>query len=412
LRNAFLLTNAQKHLDTGKNGFHSRPMQFVLSACGSSHMRPVARALQERDALAGLWISDKNTTGIAPEKYRRCWPYHLAMKPFLHLTPIGIKEKMAMALFPLWETWVRHQKPPPFDVAYTIMGHGTELFEVAKRTGAFKVIDASSSHPTSFYGFWQRECDLWNSGVGVGLPRWMFTRCNQDLERADLILCPSKFVRDSMLYNGIPEAKCALNPYGVDTATFTPRTTVPVKPRFVCVGTICLRKGHQYLFRAFEKVRKVLPDAELVCVGGYYPDFKLEKKRWQDTFTHHENLTHSELAEILREATAFVFPSNEEGFARAIIEGMAAGLPIIATHESGATTLVDDGIEGIIVKARNVDQIAEAMIRAATNREENERMGHAAYARGAQKNSWGDFADRLIKICGEALEKRRKPLQT
>ena len=180
------------------------------------------------------------------------------------------------------------------------------------------------------------------------------------------------------------------------------------KLQFICVGTICLRKGHQYLFRAFEKVRQVLPDAKMVCVGGYYPDFKKEQSRWQGTFIHYQNISNAELAKTLRESTAFVFPSNEEGFAKAVIEGMASGLPIIATHESGATTLVDHGVEGIIIKARNVDQIAEAMIRVATNREENERMGHAAFARGAKKNSWGDFADRLIGICGEALEKRTR----
>ena len=288
------------------------------------------------------------------------------------------------------------------------MGFGTELFEIAERTGALKIIDAINSHPTSSFGFWQRECDLWCPGTRVGWPHWMFSRANRELERADLILCPSKFVRDSMLYNGIPEAKCFLNPYGVDTSTFTPRTTVPAKPQFICVGTICLRKGHQYLFRAFEKVRKILPEAELVCIGGYYPDFKKEKLRWQGTFTHYQNISNAELAKTLRESTAFVFPSNEEGFAKAVIEGMASGLPIIATHESGATTLVDDGVEGLIVQARQVDQIAGAMIRLATNREENERMGRTAHARGARNNSWGDFAGRLINICGEALEKRSR----
>ena len=382
-------------------------MQILTGACGSGHLRPIARALQDRKALAGLWICDKNTTGITPDKYRRCWPYHLLMKPFYHLGSMALLEKMAMALFPVWGQWVRHQEVPKLDVVYAMMGHGTELFDIAERTGALKVMDATSSHPTSFYGFWQRECDLWCPGTNVGIPRKMFARANRELERADVISCPSKFVRDAMLYNGIPEAKCVLNPYGVDTAQFTPRTEVPAKPRFVCVGAICLRKGHQYLFRAFEQVRKKLPEAELICAGGYYPDFKNERPRWEGTFTHYPHLAHPELAKILRESTAFVFPSNEEGFAKAIIEAMGAGLPIIGTHESGATTLVDDGVEGLIVRARNVDQIAEAMIRLATNREENARMGRAAYARGAQKNSWGDFADRVIQFCGEALEKKR-----
>jgi glycosyltransferase involved in cell wall biosynthesis len=382
-------------------------MRILTGAGGAAHLRPIARALQDRDALAGLWICDKNTTGISPDKYRRCWPYHLLMKPFYHLTSIGPREKMSMILFPIWAAWIRRQNPPAFEVAYAIMGHGSELFELAEKAGALKVVDATSSHPTSFYGFWQRECDLWCPGAKVGIQRKMFARANRELERADVILCPSKFVRDSMLYNGIPEAKCVLNPYGVDTSVFTSRTTLPAKPRFICVGTICLRKGHQYLFRAFEQVRKVLPDAELICVGGDYPDFKKERPRWQDTFTHYQNISNDALAKTLRESTAFVFPSNEEGFAKAILEGMGAGLPIIATHESGATTLVDDGVEGIIVKARNVDQIARAMIRTATNREENERMGRAAHARGAKNNSWGHFAERLIAMCRDALEMKR-----
>ncbi len=371
------------------------------------HTRQFARPLQDRDALAGLWISDKNTTGIAPEIYRRCWAYHLAMKPFYHFAPLGIREQASLRFIPIWSAWMRRQAAPHFDVAYGCGGgQATEIFDLADQTGALKVIDSSSSHPTSAYGFWQRECDLWNPGTNVAITRWMFARWNRELERADIILCPSKFVRDSMIYNGIPEKKCMLNPYGVDTSIFQPRSEVPSKPRFICVGTICLRKGHQYLFRAFEKVRKVFPDAELICAGAYYPDFSKERRRWEGTFTHFEHLPHNELAKILQEATAFVFPSNEEGFARSIIEGMASGLPIIATHESGATTLVDDGVEGLIVRARDIDHIAEAMIRVASDRELNRRMGEAACARGGKKNSWNDFADRLIKMCDEALARR------
>jgi glycosyltransferase involved in cell wall biosynthesis len=401
-----------KKLDEYSGTLHLRSMRIVLATCGSAHLRAISRALQDRGALAGLWIPDKNTTGIDADKFRRCWAYHLAMKPFYHLAPMGLTQKAAMALLPIWGSWISRQRAEPFDVAYTIMGHGTELFDVAERTGALKVMDASSSHPTSFYGFWQRECDLWCPGARVGIPRWIFARANRELERADLILCPSKFVRDSMLYNGISESKCVLNPYGVDTREFTPRSEVPTKPRFICVGAICLRKGHQYLFRAFEKVRRVLKDAELVCAGGYAPDFRRERPRWEGSFRHYENLPAAGVAKLLREATAFVFPSNEEGFARAIIEAMASGLPIIATHESGATTLVDDGVEGWIVRGRDVDQLADAMIKTASDREANARMGRAAHQRGAQKNDWGDFAERTLQICEAAMQKRKVPSNT
>jgi glycosyltransferase involved in cell wall biosynthesis len=102
-----------------------------------------------------------------------------------------------------------------------------------------------------------------------------------------------------------------------------------------------------------------------------------------------------------------VFPSNEEGFAKAIIEAMASGLPIIATHQSGATTLVDDGVQGCIVRGRDVDQLAEAMIKVATDRALNEKMGRASYERGAQKNSWSDYADRTVHICEQEIAKKK-----
>jgi glycosyltransferase involved in cell wall biosynthesis len=220
---------------------------------------------------------------------------------------------------------------------------------------------------------------------------------NRDLERADLIVCPSVFVKDTMLSNGIPESKCFVNPFGVDSQLFKSRSTIPTTPKFICVGTICLRKGHQYLFRAFELVKKVIPNAELICVGDYKRDFAKEKPRWNGLFTHIPHVDHTTLAGILQSCTAFVFPSQEEGFARVLLEAMGAGLPIIASHESGATTLVHVGVEGFIVRGRDPRHIADAMIRVFLDPELNRKMGEAAHKKGAAKNTWQDYGDRLLE---------------
>ena len=234
----------------------------------------------------------------------------------------------------------------------------------------------------------------------------MFARMNRELERADQVLCPSNFVRDTMVTYGIPEEKCFINPFGVDTSIFVPRKNIPEIPRFISVGSICLRKGHHYLFRAFEQVKKIIPQAELICVGIYGDDFRQERRRWEGTFTHHPHLSHGELAPLLSQCTAFVFPSLEEGFARVITEAMASGLPIIASYESGATTLVRDGVEGIIVHPRDPREIADALVRVARDRELNQRLGEAAHRRGAARNSWLDYGDRLLAEYGACLERR------
>src|SRR6266540_3670900 len=123
---------------------------------------------------------------------------------------------------------------------------------MARSSGALKGVDCPNSHPTSYYGYMERECDIWCPGANVPIPRWMFARMNRELETADVVLCPSNFVRDTMVQNGLPVEKCFVNPFGVDTSVFVPRTELAQPAQFICVGMICLRKGHHYLFRAFE----------------------------------------------------------------------------------------------------------------------------------------------------------------
>jgi len=384
-------------------------MQVLMTTSRAWHLGQAAAACSARGALAGLWMADSDRAGLPAGQYRRCWPYHLAMKPFYHLAPQIWQEHATYAFLPLWRFWLRAalRSAPAYDVAHAIAGFGTEIFDHADATGALKVLDCPNSHPTTYRGFWQRECDLWCPGERVPVPDWIFARMNRELERADLVIVQSKFCRESMAANGIPPAKVMINPMGVDTSTFAPRTAVPAAPRFICVGTICLRKGHQYLFRAFQRVKERLPAAELICVGQYKCDFRRERPRWEGTFTHYPSLPHARLAPLLRECTAFVFPSQEEGIARAQIEALASGLPVIGTHEGGATTLVEDGVEGFIVGGRDPSALADAMLRLAGDPALNARMGQAAHLKGARRNTWQDYGDRLLDEYAARLARRR-----
>jgi glycosyltransferase involved in cell wall biosynthesis len=329
------------------------------------------------------------------------------MMPFYMWLPQIVGERAFYGFFPLWKAWLALQEFPPCNVVQAIIGYGTEPFDLAEKTGALKVLDCPNSHPLTYFGFWQRECDLWCPGDRVPIPKWMFARMNRELERADIIIVQSKFCRESMIMNGIPTGKIIVNLMGVDQTIFTKRPAAPSKTRFVCVGTICLRKGHQYLFRAWDIVKRKLPDAELICVGDYKSDFRKERPKWEGAFIHCPRLSHAEIANLLGNATAFVFPSQEEGIARAQIEALACGVPVIGTHEGGATTVVDDGVEGLIVRGRDPEHIATAMLRLGRDRDLNQRMGDAAYKKMATQGSWQQYGDRLLERYFEALEQRR-----
>lgn len=375
-----------------------KPFKALFSGMSSWYLDHTAREFQAMGSLGGYWVGNANRSGIHPKLYRRIWWYHLAQKPFYHLPFTDLEERMRWHNLPLYDAWMSRQAlPGDVDVVQGPMGSCEALFRLAERSGrpVLKVFDAPNSHPTSQFGYWQRECDLYCPGYIVPPPQWVRSRIVREIEAADLVLCPSNFVKESMVQNGIPEEKCFVSHFGVDTKIFKKRTKLPENPRFICVGSLTVRKGHQYLFRAFKKVKAVLPNAELVCIGGIRPDFKIEFKKWQGSFEHHSAIPHTRLAEMLTECTAFVFPSLEEGFARVLSEAMAAGLPILASYESGATTVVRDGVNGIIIRPWDIDMMADAMIKIAQNQDMNIKLGQFAYESGAKFNTWSDYAARL-----------------
>lgn len=384
---------------------HPNP-KCLISGMGSWHLGHTAREFEKLGALTGYWVSNSSRSGVSEARYRRIWDYHLAQKLFYHLPFPKLEEEMRWINLPFYERWIaRRTLPEDTNVVQGPMGSCEALFRLADRSGrkVLKVFDAPNSHPTNLVGYWQRECDIYYPGYRVPMCLAARSRINRELEQADLILCPSNYVRDTMVLNGIPAEKCFISHFGVDTSIFVPRTEPPPVPTFVCVGSICLRKGHQYLFRAFEQLKQKLPDARLICVGGVRPDFRQELKHWEGTFEHHPSLPHAGISKLLSSATAFILASVEEGFARVLSEAMACALPVIATYETGATTVIRDQQEGFIVPARNVTALTQAMISAASDRGFNLEMGRKALLAGGKSNTWADYAKRLHNAYTERL---------
>lgn len=373
-------------------------MNILYASCGGTWIHHSASEMLRLGQQAWLYTATKNFTNLPAANYKRCRAFSLAYQPFYRFAKGRFGEAAFHAAMPIWRAWFRRQQLPRVDVVNSVMGFAKDPFDYAEKIGALKVIDASNSHPTSFYGFWQRELDIWNPGARVGVPRRSFAQINREIERADLIVCASTYVRESMLYNGISESKLAVNPFGADLSVFTPRQNLPEKPRFLFVGALTLRKGLQYLLPAFERLKNEFPESELILCGGVYPDFNKLFHGWTHLFTQMQGLGHPEVAKLMRSCTAFVFPSIEEGFARVLSEAMAAGLPIIATHNSGATTMVEDGKQGIIIPARSPDGVFKAMKQLIQNRDQCEAMGQAAALKIAQEGSWASYGKRLLEI--------------
>ncbi len=93
----------------------------------------------------------------------------------------------------------------------------------------------------------------------------------------------------------------------------------------------------------------------------------------------------SDILEIWRDAHVALLPSYREGMPKALLEAAACARPIITTDVVGCRQVIENGVEGFIVPAREVDGLAQAMRRLAEDPVLRARMGEAARKRAEAK---------------------------
>jgi glycosyltransferase involved in cell wall biosynthesis len=83
-------------------------------------------------------------------------------------------------------------------------------------------------------------------------------------------------------------------------------------------------------------------------------------------------------APVLAGAQLFVLSSRSEAFPRSVLEGMRAGLPVVASDVGGVGEAVTDGVNGVLVRPRNVDALSAALAGMIENASRRQLLGRAA----------------------------------
>ena len=160
---------------------------------------------------------------------------------------------------------------------------------------------------------------------------------------------------------GVSAAKIRVCHNAVDVEEYARRNVASPWPDKTVLGVICAlrpEKSLDTLLRAFARVAR--PDAVLAIVGGGPEEARLKSLAAELNLgdsCHFESAT-SDVADWLSRIDIFVLPSRTEALSNSLMEAMACRCCVVASRVGGNPELVDDGKNGLLFEAGNVEQLA------------------------------------------------------
>jgi glycosyltransferase involved in cell wall biosynthesis len=220
----------------------------------------------------------------------------------------------------------------------------------------------------------------------------------REYQKADSVVVPSAVALRSFESVGLGQKAFVLHA-GVSHDYFRPSEIEESREPFrVCfVGRVEIAKGLPYLLQAWKRLG--LRNAELVLIGEVAEEMRTFIVRWALPNVRLTGLLPAaEVAHWYGRSHLFAFPSVNEGLARSILEATACALPVVATELSGAEDCITSGIEGTVVPARDVDELAESILWHYENSEASAAMGVAARARIEREFTLAQYVDRALEM--------------
>jgi glycosyltransferase involved in cell wall biosynthesis len=213
-----------------------------------------------------------------------------------------------------------------------------------------------------------------------------------------MVLGNSKAVVQQLYQEGFMPEKVRLIYNGIETKSFQ---NLPLKQDlrkalninhdslvFIIVANLIPYKGHVDLLNALSLIHSKLPKLwKLICVG-YDAGTLSQLKTQAQTLGIAEHVEflgkRLDTPKLLAAADIGILCSHEEGFSNAILEGMAAGLPMVVTDVGGNAEAVEDMRTGLIVMPRDPESLANALLSMALAPDLRTRFGQAGKERVQQ----------------------------
>jgi glycosyltransferase involved in cell wall biosynthesis len=218
------------------------------------------------------------------------------------------------------------------------------------------------------------------SGKFGGLRKWLFRKAAAYVAMSETSVQELKSIK-------IPETRILKVVNGIDLKAFdkaAAKGTDLSRPRegvvrFVFTGRLMPQKGLDDLLGAWKAAGMDPVNTELWIVGKGREEDRLRKRVAEEGFSENVRFLgyRADVPAILAAADVFVLPSYSEGNSNAILEAMAAALPIITTDVGGSRLLVGDCGQSFVIQPGDQEGLAKLLTRTAVSDEDCTQLGLA-----------------------------------
>jgi glycosyltransferase involved in cell wall biosynthesis len=396
-------------------------MNVIVVQIGARHHYAVPRMMEKAGCLSGLYTDSCANQGIGwwaktllPTYFQRSW-----IKGITQRTIAGVPHKKLFSTDKLlWEI-VRQRFFPEgnmylnqrrvgtefsaelikwgiqdANVVYSMFGEGYEFLEIAKKQGLKIAVDVFIN-PIAHRIYRQERAlyPAWEDQFPEILDRQVEEHIKNLIDLANLLLCPSTAVIEGLrTYPNCDSNKIRLVPYGSGIHA-SDAIEASRQGRILFGGSAELRKGIQYYAKAAQILTDQGKDYEFIVAGTVTNRIKSQPECKFLRFLG--RVPRPQMIDEFRQADVFVLPTLAEGSASVIYEALAFGLPVITTHSAGS--VIENGIEGLIVPERDGEALAAAILTIVENRNLRDQMSKAA-RQAISKYSEDHWRERLVAV--------------
>jgi glycosyltransferase involved in cell wall biosynthesis len=274
------------------------------------------------------------------------------------------------------------------------MFHANFLGRIVGRLASVPVV-ITSRRNVDIGGDLRELLNRWTSSLDDAVVAVCESARELEIERSRVV--PDKVIT---IYNGVAVARFAVSNR---RAAAHVRETFGIPLEAPLLGSVCrlhLQKGYADLLTALTRVQARVPAVRLLLVGEGELRSQLEAQAQAMGLSEAVIFAgaRTDVPEILAGLDVFVLPSLWEGMSNAVLEAMAAGLPVVATGVGGTPEVVVDGVTGLLVAAGDAGALARSLTRLLCDPELRRRMGQAGRERVAQRFTVGRMVEQTQRL--------------